>query len=121
MPKIVEKIVVKAEDLYFSMFIIFVMFFVVTIFISLWKIGHENIAQQELNISVSKNEAGEFAVENFTSCKQTGGAVSSPPSDAQCITETVTGAEKLRGREFSVQVTRELADWINQSKKLHRK
>lgn len=91
---------------------------VVTIGMDVWKTGQQRISQDDLDATASKTPAGAFAVENFTTCKKAGGAFSSPASDAQCINETVSGAEKLKGSGFSAQVTHELADWLEQSKKL---
>ncbi|WP_298151043.1 hypothetical protein [Flavobacterium sp.] len=82
--------------------------------------ANDQNTQLKLMETVSKTEAGKFAVDNFTSCKLAGGTFSSPPSNANCITETVNGAEKLKGREFGVQVTTELANWLDQSSKLNR-
>ncbi|MCU6501949.1 hypothetical protein LPN04_29575 [Rugamonas sp. A1-17] len=83
-----------------------------------WRSGQSQIAQQKLDENVSKTTPGKFAVENFTACKKAGGALSSPASDAQCISETVSGAEKLKGSAFGAQVTQELAGWLEQSKTL---
>lgn len=84
----------------------------------MWRSGQSQISQQEVDESASTTAPGQFAVENFTACKKAGGAFSSPASDAQCVTETVSGAEKLKGSAFGAQVTRELAGWLEQSKKL---
>ena len=83
-----------------------------------WRNGQLQISQQILDESSSKTGPGQFAVENFTTCKKAGGAFSPPASDAKCISETVSGAEKLKGSTFSAQVTHELAVWLEQSKKL---
>ena len=85
----------------------------------IWHVAQAEMSQQKLDESASKSVAGLFAVENFTACKKARGAFSSPASDAQCITETVNGAEKLKGPQFSAQVTHELAEWLEKSKKLH--
>ena len=83
-----------------------------------WRDGQSQISQQILDESISKTGPGQFAVENFTACKKAGSVFSSPASDAKCISETVSGAEKLKGSTFSAKVTHELAAWLEQSKKL---
>jgi hypothetical protein len=85
---------------------------------SIWRLGQLQISQNELDTQFSETEPGRFAVENFSACKKAGGAFSSPASDAQCITQTVEGAENLKGSAFRSQVTREIVDWLDQSKKL---
>jgi hypothetical protein len=92
-----------------------------TLGLVMWRSGQAEIAMQALNDRVSVTAPGRFAVENFTACKNAGGALSSPDSDAHCISETITGAEKLKGSGFSTQVTQELAGWLEENKKLRAK
>ena len=93
--------------------------FVSTFALSSWRTGQAQISQQKLDGRASATEAGRFAVENFIACKKAGGALNSPPADARCIAETVSGAEKFKGTEFGGQVAHKLADWLTQSKALH--
>jgi hypothetical protein len=83
-----------------------------------WDTSQAQLMQQELNSASSKTEAGKFAVENFTACKHVGGPFSAAPSDAHCATETITGAEKLKGPGFASEVTRDLIAWREQSARL---
>lgn len=83
-----------------------------------WNIAQANTSQQELDQRASRSSTGKFAVENFTACKEAGGWFRPPSSDALCIAETVSGAEKLKGNPFAAQVMQDLAVWLEQSKKL---
>jgi len=113
-----KKFEAHSANLYFAGVVLIAVLFVLGIGVHLWNSTHLQFAQNDLDENVSKTDAGRFAVENFTTCKKAGGAFSSPASDAQCITETVSGAEKLKGTAFSAQVTHELAEWLEQSNKL---
>lgn len=83
-----------------------------------WDMSQAQWKQRELISASSKTEAGKFAVENFTACKNAGGPFSAAASDAHCATETITGAEKLKGPGFASQVTRELIAWQEQSARM---
>lgn len=115
---IVDKLLEKATYLMIAMFLLILIFFGVFTVVNVFKTDNNRATQLELIDRVSSTEAGKFAIDNFISCKKAGGAFSSPPSDALCITETVNGAENLKGHEFGIQVTNELAKWFDQSKKL---
>jgi hypothetical protein len=121
MSTIVNKLVAKAENLIIPAVVLIVFLFGVIIVVDVFKSENNRATQLELADRLSGTEAGKFAINNFISCKKAGGAFSSPPSDALCIAETVNGAEKLRGREFGIQVTSALADWFDQSKRISHK